>query len=150
AVVENTDSCHWACSYAPREKSNEEAGSMSTYTGNYESDRAFGWKLFAVVAGFLIPFVMVIGLWLAISAHNARDDARNAAASAKSATTADTQTSSMPGMSTATAGTATAGMRATPSFAGVAPANAEALAMKHAATRALLPPAPAGSVANVR
>jgi len=41
-------------------------------------------------------------------------------------------------------------MHATASFAGAAPANADALAMKHAATRALLPPAPAGPVANVR
>jgi nitrite reductase (NO-forming) len=123
---------------------------MSTYSGHYEPDRAFGWKIFAVVAGFLIPFVMVIGLWLAISAHNAQNSARSAAASAKSATTADTQASSMSGMSTAAAGTTAAGLRATPSFAGAAPANADALAMKHAATRALLPPAPAGSVANVR
>ena len=27
---------------------------MSTYSGHYEPDRAFGWKIFAVVAGFLI------------------------------------------------------------------------------------------------
>src|SRR5215470_9245092 len=114
---------------------------MSTYTDHYEPDRAFGWKLFAVVAGFLIPFVMVIGLWLAISAHNARDEARKAAASA---TAADTQTTSMPGMATAATGAASTGSHATASFAGAAPANADALAMKHAAARAILPPAPAG------
>jgi nitrite reductase (NO-forming) len=122
---------------------------MSTYTaGHYDSDRGFGWKVFAVVAGFLLPFVMAIGLWLAIAAHNARDDAQRAAASAKAAS-AQTA-SSMPGMPAATSGATNVGSVPTPSFAGAAPANADALAMAHAAARATLPPAPAGSVAHVR
>jgi nitrite reductase (NO-forming) len=101
--------------------------------------------VFAVFAGFLIPFVMVVGIWLAVSAHNASNDAHQAAVSAKAAS-AGTSSTSMPGMSTqATA----AGAVATPSFAGTAPANADALAMSHAAAPATLPAAPAGSIARV-
>ncbi|HKS78959.1 MAG TPA: multicopper oxidase domain-containing protein [Gaiellaceae bacterium] len=120
---------------------------MSTYSiGQHESDRGIGWRVFAIFAGFLIPFVMVVGLWLAVSAHNASNDARQAADSAK---TASVGTSSMPGMPASTSGAATAGSVSTPSFAGLAPANAEALAMAHAAAPAALPAAPAGSVAHV-
>src|SRR5262249_57586349 len=93
---------------------------MSTYTDHYEPDRAFGWKIFAVVAGFLIPFVMVIGLWLAISAHNARDDAQHAAASAKAAST---ETTPMPGMSVSASAASAAGSHPTPSLPPPAPAN---------------------------
>ena len=94
-------------------------------------------KVFAVFAGILIPFVMVVGLWLAISAHQARDDAQKAAAT--SGQTANPGTMAMP---------AATGV-ATPSFAGAAPANAMALAMAHAAYPAALAPAPAGDVAPV-
>jgi len=113
---------------------------MSTYqapVGHASSeDASLALKVFVVLAGILIPFVMIVGLWLAISAHQARDDARNAASSA----------ATMPGMATPVA---TAGV-ATQSFAGIAPANADALAMAHAATPAELAPAPAGDVAAVR
>jgi nitrite reductase (NO-forming) len=121
---------------------------MSTYSaGHYESS-GIGWKVFAVFAGFLIPFVMSIGLWLAVSAHDASSDARSAAASAKAASATPTSSSSSSGM---TAGASTAGGAvATPSFAGVAPANADALAMSHAAAPATLPAAPAGPVARVQ
>ena len=69
---------------------------MTTYSvGHSESETGIGWKVFAVFAGFLIPFVIAIGAWLAISAHNASNDAHQAAASAKAAGTS----SSMPGMS---------------------------------------------------
>ena len=112
---------------------------MSTYSGYGNEETHIGLKLFAVFAGVLMPVVMGIGLWLAISASNARDDAQKAAATAKTSATA------MPGMSTA-AGTG----YATPSYAGEAPANADAIAMSHAATSAVLPAAPAGDVAVVR
>src|SRR5689334_22684159 len=85
---------------------------------------------------------MLIGLWLAVSAQNARDDARQAASTARTA-------ASMPGMAMPSA-SAAHGAVASPSFAGVAPANADALAMAHAAFPATLPAAPAGAVANVR
>ena len=120
---------------------------MSTYPiGRHESERGIGWRVFAIFAGFLIPFVMVVGLWLAVSAHNASNDARHAADSAK---TANLGTSSTPGMSVSNTGAATAGSVPTPSFAGLAPANADALATAHAAAPAALPAAPAGSVAHV-
>jgi hypothetical protein len=59
------------------------------------------------------------GLWLALSAQHARDDANRAAKSAATAKPA----ASMPGRAVTAAG------RATPSYAGVAPANADALAL---------------------
>ena len=43
---------------------------MSTYSaGHYEPETGIGWKVFAVFGGFLIPFVIAIGAWLAVSAH---------------------------------------------------------------------------------
>jgi nitrite reductase (NO-forming) len=111
---------------------------MSTYSvGHSDPGGSTGWKVFAVFAGFLIPFVIVIGAWLAVSAHNASNEASKAAASAKAA-----------GTSSASAA-ASAGTVPTASFAGVAPANADALAMKHAAFPATLPAASAGPVAHV-
>jgi nitrite reductase (NO-forming) len=109
---------------------------MSTYSvGHSDPGRGVGWKVFAVFAGFLIPFVIVIGAWLAISAHNASDQARSAAAAAKAATPATAAPS--------------VGTLPTPNFAGIAPANADAIAVKHAAFPAALPAAPAGPVAHV-
>jgi hypothetical protein len=58
---------------------------MSGYT--YPDDpgeRHVRVQLFAVFAGILIPIVLIMGLWMAISAHQARNDA-NAAAKAASA-----------------------------------------------------------------
>ena len=106
---------------------------MSTYSVDHRhDDGGMGWKVFAVVAGFLIPFVMVIGLWLAISAHNASNSAAKAAAAAPT-----------------TPATPAVGAVATPSFAGIAPTDAADIAMKHAAFPATLPAVPAGPVAHV-
>jgi nitrite reductase (NO-forming) len=117
---------------------------MSTYPVEHtEAGSGIGWRVFAVFAGFLIPFVIAIGAWLAVSAHNASDQASKAAASAKAASA----TSSGSGMS-APASTA-AGAVPSPSFAGIAPANADALAMRRAAFPAALPAASAGAVAHV-
>jgi nitrite reductase (NO-forming) len=117
---------------------------MTTYpVPRPETDRSVLLKLFALFAGVTIPVVMLIGLWLAVSAQNARDDARQAASTARTA-------ASMPGMAMPSATSAAHGAVASPSFAGVAPANADALAMAHAAFRATLPAAPAGAVANIR
>ena len=110
---------------------------MSTYSvGQSDPGRGMGWKVLAAFAGFLVPFVMVVGLWLGISAHNASTDASQAAASAKAAS------ASAPAV-------ATEGSVPSASFAGVAPANADAVAMSHAAFPAALPAAPAGTVAHV-
>jgi len=126
---------------------------MSTYQAQVglhpgdDGDRNVGLKLFALFAGVTIPVVMLIGLWLAVSAFQARDDARHAAATVHRLS-ATGSSASMPGM-TQTA-SATVGAVATPSYAGIAPANADALAMRHAAYPAVLPPAPAGDVAAVK
>jgi nitrite reductase (NO-forming) len=120
---------------------------MSTYTiGKGESGSGLGLKLFALFAGVTIPVVMLIGLWLAVSADRARNDAHLAAARAQTATTAG----SMPGMVTPSTAAVAHGAVATPSFAGVAPADADAMAMAHAAVPATLPAAPPRPVAHVR
>ena len=113
---------------------------MSTYPVGHHEPTGIGWKVFAVFAGFLLPFIIVVGAWLAISAHNASNDARKAAASARSAQTA----------APSAAMSSTTGAVASPSFAGMAPANADEIAMNHAAFPATLPAAPAGSVAHVQ
>lgn len=118
---------------------------MSTYSlGHSDRERVTGWKVFAVFAGFLIPFVIAIGAWLAVSAHNASNQARSAAASAKAA-----DGSSSSGVATPSSAGATVGPRPSPSYAGIAPTNADAIAMRHAAFPAALPAASAGSVAHV-
>ena len=118
---------------------------MSGYT--YPEDpgeRHVGLQLVAVFAGFLIPAILGIGLWLAISAHQARNDARSAARAATAGpSTATTGSSGSAAVNTA------GGTYPTPSFAGIAPANADALAMAHAATPAALPAAPTGDLAAV-
>jgi nitrite reductase (NO-forming) len=119
---------------------------MSTYSvGHSESKTGIGWKVFAVFAGFLIPFVIAIGAWLAISAHDASTDAHNAAASAKAAGAHST----MPGASAPASAASGVGTRPSPSYAGIAPANADAIAMRHGAFPATLPAASAGPVAHV-
>ncbi|MFL5960939.1 MAG: multicopper oxidase domain-containing protein [Gaiellaceae bacterium] len=102
-------------------------------------------KLVALFLGLAVGAMIPIAIWLAASAQNARHDAQVAAARASSGT--PTATVPMPGMG-ATA--AKGGSYATPSYAGIAPANADALAMAHAAYPATLPAAPAGPVARVR
>jgi nitrite reductase (NO-forming) len=104
-----------------------------------------GYKLLAVFLALVVCVMGFFGLWLALSAQHARDDANKAAASAATARLASS--SSMPGMSTGAS--AAEGSYATPSFAGIAPANADVLAMAHAAYPAALAPAPAGPVASV-
>ncbi len=122
---------------------------MSTYTvGGGERESGIWLKLFAVFAAVTIPAVMLLGLWMAISAFQARDDARQAVATAHKLASGSATTQSMPGM--AASATSVRGAVATASFAGIAPANADALAMAHKAFPAALPAAPAGAVANVR
>src|SRR5215468_948947 len=106
---------------------------MSTYSAGAggESDSSVLLKLFALFAGITVPVVMIIGLFLAISAHNARDDARKAVATVSKASGSATSTMpgmSMPGMTMPSAGSTAHGAVPSPSFAGVAPDNADALA----------------------
>src|SRR5262249_20897130 len=105
-------------------------------------DSGAGLKLLAVFLGLAVGAMIPIGIWLAASAQSAKDDAR--AAAAKSATAA------APAMAGMSAPASEVGAYATPSFAGIAPANADALATAHAAYPAALPAAPAGPAAHVR
>lgn len=107
-------------------------------------DSAAGFKLLSLFLGLVVCVMGFFGLWLALSAQHARDDANKAVAEAHAGRASST---SMPAM--AARASVAAGTYATPSFAGVAPANADALAMKHAAYPAALPAAPAGPVAAV-
>jgi len=110
-----------------------------------ESDSNVGLKLLVLFLGLAVGTMIPIGIWLAASAQDARTDAQAAAAKVSAASTAGgTATMSM----SATAGAA--GSRASASFAGIAPANADTIAMRHAAVPAELPAAPAGPVVHVR
>jgi nitrite reductase (NO-forming) len=110
-----------------------------------EAESHVGLKVLALFLGLAVGVMIPLGVWLAASAQGARDDARAAAAKAKAASSS--AASSMPGMAATSAGE---GTYATPSFAGIAPANADALAMAHKPYPSALPAAPAGPVANVR
>jgi nitrite reductase (NO-forming) len=92
--------------------------------------------------GFLVAILGFAAVWMGISAHDARKDAKKAA---KAVATCG----STPGMDMS-AGPTAGGSSELTSFAGQAPANAEVLAKKHAATDAALPPTPAGPVARVK
>jgi nitrite reductase (NO-forming) len=99
-------------------------------------------KVLAVFLGLAVAAMVPTGIWLAASAQNAKHDAQVAAAKASSASAAPTA-----GM---TATSAKGGTYPSPSFAGVAPENADQLATAHTAFRAALPAAPAGPVAHLR
>jgi nitrite reductase (NO-forming) len=98
-------------------------------------------KLLALFLGLAVGALIPIALWMAASAQDARNDARHAAATA--ATTAP-----MRGM--ATDASAAGGAIAAPSFAGIAPTSADALAAAHRAYPAELPALQPGPVVNVR
>jgi len=108
-----------------------------------ESDA--GLKVLVLLLGIAVGVMVPIGIWLAASAQDAKHDAQVAASRAAAGAAS---MSSMPGMAHAAAGEE--GSYATASFAGIAPANADALATAHAAFRAELPAAPSGPVAHVR
>ena len=86
---------------------------MASYPASTPSrgDSAAGYKLASLFLGLIVVVMGFFGLWRALSAQHASDDARSAADRAAHAAPA---MSSMPGMSTASAG------RATASFAGLA------------------------------
>jgi nitrite reductase (NO-forming) len=98
--------------------------------------------------GIGVAVLLPLGLWAAVSAQKARDDAQAAASRARVGAAASMAAMAMPGASAAAAGEE--GSRATASFAGIAPANADALAMAHTPFPAALAPAPAGPVAHVQ
>jgi nitrite reductase (NO-forming) len=97
-------------------------------------ERNVGLKVFALMLGLTLPALLALALWAAVSAQKARDDA-HAAAPAAPAATHDHMA----------AGAAVA----SPSYAGLAPTNADTLAAAHKPYPATLPAAPAGPVAVV-
>jgi len=109
--------------------------SPSTYYGK-DPDSGALVKIVALFLGIAVVVLVFVALWMGVSAQNARDDARAAAAGSAPVSSAVRD-------HTAQATTATA------SFAGTAPANADEIATAHKPYPATLPAAPAGAVANV-
>jgi nitrite reductase (NO-forming) len=104
------------------------------------TDNGGYWAAFSLLLGMLVVALGTVAVWMGFSAHDASKDAKKAAATAASG-------GSMPRMDMSGS---SAGAGELTSYAGQGPANAAALAQKHAAMNATLPPAPAGSVAHVR
>jgi nitrite reductase (NO-forming) len=117
------------------------------YQSRPDPDRGVTSKIVALMLGIALPAALGFALWAAVSAQKARDDAHkySAAAPAASANTSIGGTA-MPGM----AHDATvAGALATPSYAGLAPDNAGAIAAAHKPYPATLPATTPGPVATV-
>jgi nitrite reductase (NO-forming) len=109
--------------------------------GHYrEEERDVGFKLLALFLGIGVAVLAMVAVWMGVSAQNARDDARAAAKAAPAAAT------TMPGMSMPASAE---GAQASQSFAGIAPANADALAAAHRAYPAALPATTPGPVVHV-
>jgi nitrite reductase (NO-forming) len=104
-----------------------------------KDDNSGYWAAFSLLLGMLVVVLGFVAVWMGFSAHDARNDAKKAASTAG-------MSSSMPGMDMS--GGVTGGSELT-SYAGQAPANAEALAKQHVPMNAALPAAPAGPVARV-
>src|SRR5215208_1100794 len=100
------------------------------------ADNGGYWGAFALLLGLLVVVLGFVAVWMGFSAHDARKDANKAANAVASG-------NPMPGMDMSGSGDSQ-------SFAGQAPANATALAKKHLAMDASLPPTPAGPVARVK
>ncbi len=105
-----------------------------------KDDNSGYWAAFSLLLGMLVVVIGTVAVWMGFSAHDARNDARKAASGTL-----------MPGMdmSNMNMSAGATGSGELVSYAGQAPANADALAKKHAAMDATLPPAPGGSVAKV-
>jgi nitrite reductase (NO-forming) len=108
------------------------------HSDHEDSDALF--KVLSLFLGMAVGVLAMVAVWMGISAQDARDDASKAVAASSSSTS-----TSMPGMSMPAEGAI-----ATPSFAGMAPANADALATARKAFPAALPATTPGPVLNVR
>jgi nitrite reductase (NO-forming) len=96
----------------------------------------------ALFLGIAVAVMALIGLWLAISASQARDDAEAALAKVEG-----TSTAAPAGHVHGVTGEAAV---ASPSFAGMAPENADAIATAHQAYPAAMPALQPGPVVNVK
>jgi nitrite reductase (NO-forming) len=113
---------------------------LPAYEATRDRDRGALIKVVALLLGIAVPVLLTIALWAAVSAQKARDDARHASAATPAAA------APVPGT---THEHASAGALATPSYSGLAPDNADALAAAHRPYPAALEAAPAGPVAVV-
>jgi nitrite reductase (NO-forming) len=127
--------------YAPSRTPQQNGGAAQppTATAYEESDSHAFLAVVTVLLGVLVSVLIVFGIFMWFDAHSAKDAANRAAAKAGSAATS---MSSMPGMDMSGGGSGLT------SYAGAAPANADALATAHKPFPAELPPAPSG-VADV-
>jgi nitrite reductase (NO-forming) len=120
------------------------AGRLPATPGSYppeETDSHAGLKIAALLLGILVGVLAIVSVLMWADARSARDVGQPAAAATQEG---------MAGMATAQA-TSAAGVGAvpTPSFAGIAPANADALAAAHQAFPAELPALTPGPVVAV-
>src|SRR5262249_14971372 len=104
------------------------------------------WAVVSVLLGILVALLGFFALLMWVAAHQANDAATRAA---DKAANADSSMANMPGMSTPAPAAASTGLGELTSYAGAAPANADALAAAHKPFPAALPAAPAGPIANV-
>jgi nitrite reductase (NO-forming) len=109
-----------------------------------DSDSHALWAVVSLMLGILVAILGFFALMMWVDAHNAKDAANRAAA--KVSGNGDQTMAGMPGMDMSET---TAASGAPTSYAGAAPANADALATAHKPFRATLPAAPAGPVARV-
>jgi nitrite reductase (NO-forming) len=112
-------------------------GRLPAYYGKRDPDRSALIKVVALMLGIALPAVAALAFWAATAAQKARDDARKATAgvAAPAATGHEAMTGAVSGT--------------LQSYAGTAPANADALAEAHVPYPATLPAAPPGAVAAV-
>jgi nitrite reductase (NO-forming) len=105
-----------------------------TYQSTPDPDRGTTAKVVALMLGLTIPALLALALWAAVSAQKAKDDVHSATPAAPA------MTHDHAAMDNAVA---------TPSYAGLAPENADELAAAHKPYPAALEAAPAGPVAVV-
>jgi nitrite reductase (NO-forming) len=132
----------------PRTRSNGakpgQPGAVANANGAIPHDESDSHALWAIVVTMLGILVAILGVFAAsmwFDAHNAKSAAEKAASKATAGSN-----QSMAGM-TGMTGSTTAGTMT--SYAGAAPANADALATAHKPFPAAMPPVPAGPLADV-
>jgi nitrite reductase (NO-forming) len=104
------------------------------------------WAVVSVLLGILVAVLGFFALLMWVDAHQAKDAANRAA---DKAANADSSMANMPGMSMPAPAAGSTGLDELTSYAGAAPANADALAAAHKPFPAALPAALAGPLAKV-
>jgi hypothetical protein len=99
------------------------------------------WAVVSVLLGILVAVLGFFALLMWVDAHQAKDAANRAA---DKAANADSSMANMPGMSMPAPAAASTGLDELTSYAGAAPANAEALARRTSRSRRPFPLRPQG------